>query len=493
MKQTVKKVIVGIMAMATITAFFTGCSGNQSDPDISSSTSTTSTSADITPGVPISDNEFSVQFAYWYDSIKESFDNKFEATEKKLLSSIPIYADSTGNEFIVSGREAIPLADGQLTYADLYHNLREAGTGERYYLTYGDPDTCDTSKFKALLEQEANNAQSPETYEERTSSDNRLTLADSVEYKVFLNNMDTGLTYKLTDNRIELYPSLVKYGLAKFESKPAEATATLNLYTGAGQVNIAISETPEGIYEWSYQEPGSDTYTKKGYANKNDFAFTESSFFLSPDKIQTLLGYDIDVYGTFINIVTDNKDLADSNRLVAAGPEEILAVVEPPAPSEPSTSEPTSDTSEPTTSEPTSDTSEPTSSSSSTPTEPTTSSSTTSPPTQSTSSSTPTQSTSSTPTAAPITKYWNPDAPGNKPGPYGGYYDASGKLHCLNANMPRDDKDYPLKSYEDEYGTGHLTYEEKEEARRREEAIAAGNEHINESDFTEEGRNNWGW
>ena len=27
--------------------------------------------------------------------------------------------------------------------------------------------------------------------------------------------------------------------------------------------------------------------------------------------------------------------------------------------------------------------------------------------------------------------------------------------------MPRDDKDYPLKSYEDEYGTGHLTYEEK--------------------------------
>ena len=70
--------------------------------------------------------------------------------------------------------------------------------------------------------------------------------------------------------------------------------------------------------------------------------------------------------------------------------------------------------------------------------------------------------------------YWVPDAPGNTPGPYGGYYDVNGKLHCKADNMPYDDKGYPIMSYEDEYGGGHLTYEEKQAARRETERIAQG-------------------
>ena len=460
--------------MATFTAFFTGCSGNQPDPDISSSTST-STSADITPGVPISDSEFSVQFAYWYDSIKETFDNKFEATEKKLLDSVPIYADATGNEFIVSGREALSLTGGQISPNDLYRNLRKEGTGERYYITLEEPAAEIASKFRAILEE--NNAKAPETYEERRSSDNRLTLAGTMEYKVFLNNIDTGLTFKLSDNRIEIYPDLFKHQLAWFKGNPTESTAVLRLFTGAGLVNIAISETPEGIYEWSYQEPGSDTFTKKGYANKNDFAYSEGTFSISLDKIQTLLGYDIDVYDTFINIVTDNKDLVGEGSGIYASIDEINAAINPELndlkPIEPPTSEPT--TSEPSTSEPT--TSEPTqsTSASSTPTTPTQS-------TSSSSSPTPSQSTSSSP--APIastptptttdTRRWNPDAPGNTPGPYGGYYDINGALHCKKANMPKDDKGYPVMSYYDEVGQPRMTYEEDQAYRRETERIFQG-------------------
>ena len=58
--------------------------------------------------------------------------------------------------------------------------------------------------------------------------------------------------------------------------------------------------------------------------------------------------------------------------------------------------------------------------------------------------------------------YWVPDAPGNTPGPYGGYYDVNGKFHCKKANMPKDDKGYPVMSYYDEVGQPRLTYEEKQ-------------------------------
>ena len=457
--------------MATFTAFFTGCSGNQPDPDISSSTST-STSADITPGVPISDSEFSVQFAYWYDSIKETFDNKFEATEKKLLDSVPIYADATGNEFIVSGREALSLTGGQISPNDLYRNLRKEGTGERYYITLEEPAAEIASKFQAILEE--NNAKAPETYEERRSSDNRLTLAGTMEYKVFLNNIDTGLTFKLSDNRIEIYPDLFKHQLAWFKGNPTESTAVLRLFTGAGLVNIAISETPEGIYEWSYQEPGSVTFTKKGYVNKNDFAYSEGTFSISLDKIQTLLGYDIDVYDTFINIVTDNKDLVGEDSGIYASIDEINAAINPELndlkPIEPPISSPTptpEPTPEPITPEPSQSTS---SSSSPTPTQ-STSSTPTPEPSQSTSSSPTPIASSPTPTD---TRRWNPDAPGNTPGPYGGYYDINGALHCKKANMPKDDKGYPVMSYYDEVGQPRMTYEEKQAARRETERIDQG-------------------
>ena len=58
--------------------------------------------------------------------------------------------------------------------------------------------------------------------------------------------------------------------------------------------------------------------------------------------------------------------------------------------------------------------------------------------------------------------YWVPDAPGNTPGPYGGYYDVNGALHCRYENMPRDEHGYPIVSYYTESGAHHLTYEEKQ-------------------------------
>lgn len=131
-----------------------------------------------------------------------------------------------------------------------------------------------------------------------------------------------------------------------------------------------------------------------------------------------------------------------------------------------------SNTSKPT-SEPTSDTHEPTSEPTASSSQPTTSQPTgeTSKPTSSSSSSGGTFSSS---TGGNTSPYWNPDAPGNKPGPYGGYYDANGTLHAIKKNVPKDADGYSVISYTDEYGVGHMTKAEKEKAREEEQRIDNG-------------------
>lgn len=472
MKQTVKKIIVGIMAMATFTTFFTGCSSNQPESDISTSTST-STSSELLPGTPVSDSQFSVQFEYWYDSIKSTFDNKFEPTGETLFSRLPIYRDNNGKEFIVSGREQFYTSPDSLPVNDMVRRLRKEVTGERYYATLHEPAGTIAAKFNALLEKDG--ARAPETYEERVSSDNKLTLNDSIEYKVFLNNIDTGLTYKTSYRQIELYPILAEHQLAWFKNN-GDGTAILRLFTGTGNVEIEIAETPEGLLEFTY--PGK---VEHGYANKLEFGMMATSFGISPDKIQTLLGYDIDVYSTYINIVTDNKDLVDDGcdvdedqfyALIDAALTKQAEDTTPTPDPEPAQSTSSSTDPEPIQSSSTTTTPKPTQSSSSTSTSTSTSKPDPKPtPTQSSSTS---SSFSSQPSTDPVTRSWNPNAPGNKPGPYGGYYDASGNLHCKKANMPRDEHRAPLISYTDEYGTYIMTYAEKQKAREEERRISAG-------------------
>lgn len=135
---------------------------------------------------------------------------------------------------------------------------------------------------------------------------------------------------------------------------------------------------------------------------------------------------------------------------------------EPTTSSDTSSSEPTSDTSEPTTSEPTSQptTSQPTSSSSN---------SNTSKPTSSSSSST-----TSKPSSQPVTSTWNPDAPGNKPGPYGGYYDANGKLHAIEANVPLDSYGYPVVTFYAEDGSLTMTKADKDKQQEIDDKIFRG-------------------
>ena len=145
--------------------------------------------------------------------------------------------------------------------------------------------------------------------------------------------------------------------------------------------------------------------------------------------------------------VADNQDVLKSNQSSQSDSNTSTDV---------STSEPTSSSSgdNTSTSKPTSETSKPTSSSSS--------------------NSKPATSSSSSQTGGNTSPYWNPDAEGNTPGKYGGYYDANGVLHCQKANVPKDADGYSVISYTDEYGVGHMTKAEKEAARAEEERLWQG-------------------
>lgn len=211
-----------------------------------------------------------------------------------------------------------------------------------------------------------------------------------------------------------------------------------------------VSETSSSSVETSTSSVETSSSSAESSASSSDLNIE------NPMDINDVLNPELNTIDTSKPIKTEGSSSNSSS--------------EPTTSSDTSSSEPTSDTHEPT-SEPTSSsqpttsqpTSQPTSSSSNSGT---TSSSSSSGGTSSSSSTTskPTSSSSSSGgnTSTPTSPYWNPDAPGNTPGPYGGYYDASGTLHVLKANMPKDSEGYPLKSYTDEVGQPRLNKAEKE-------------------------------
>lgn len=111
------------------------------------------------------------------------------------------------------------------------------------------------------------------------------------------------------------------------------------------------------------------------------------------------------------------------------------------------------------------------------PTSQPTSSSSNSKPTGDTSTPTtskPTSSSSQPNTSTPTSPYWNPNAEGNTPGKYGGYYDASGKLHAKADSVPLDSYGYPVESFYTEFGTYRATKAENDKAIEDEKRIDNG-------------------
>lgn len=333
-KDTLRKTIVTTSALAVFaTSFFTGCSQQPtvSDVDLYLPSITTEVSTpyteeltdDINPGINDEThdaNTFSIKYKYWYDNpdVKETQDKALAEADPGGdnpngetflgIPGLPLYTDPSGNQYIISGRTVCYLADGKLASKDMYNLLRKTGTGERIY--YGLTQTAEDI-LSTFLKRSAGKEQ-PATYEDRKAQDTEATL-NSVTYAIYVNNIETGMT-TTPDGMIEVSSVLPGYGVANY----ALDEQALYLHTAAvSNLKLEFKTEADTItIEYSTGEKDENISTK-------EIILAGDMLKMSPEAVEHYLGYDIEVYDDFINIVTDNKDIITPDSILPAEAESL--------------------------------------------------------------------------------------------------------------------------------------------------------------------------
>ena len=332
-KDAVRKTVVAVSLAALATSFFTGCSQQPtvSDVDLYPPSITTEVSTpyteeltdDINPGINDEThdaNTFSIKYKYWYDNpdVKETQDKALAEADPGGdnpngetflgIPGLPLYTDPSGNQYIISGRTVCYLADGKLASKDMYNLLRKTGTGERIY--YGLTQTAEDI-LSTFLKRSAGKEQ-PATYEDRKAQDAEATL-NSATYAIYVNNIETGMT-TTPDGMIEVSSVLPGYGVANY----ALDEQALYLHTAAvSNLKLEFKTEADTItIEYSTGEKDENISTK-------EIILAGDMLKMSPEAVEHYLGYDIEVYDDFINIVTDNKDIITPDSILPAEAESL--------------------------------------------------------------------------------------------------------------------------------------------------------------------------
>ena len=500
MKETIKKIIVSVMAMATISIFFGGCSkqdtSSNSTPitsSISTSYTSSSASSSITPGADTSTDITDNSLFHW---VEEPAGSEAAVTAFEFRNSDGCQVDTNRSEYdlpvYTRGSESYLHAGNLLLQLDedggfvneedemLVRHIHEPYTasGAKIYLYR---NTTDESIKQLCQDNLADN-------EEISKSVDKFwnTLGGQVptEHNPYVVDSDTFGT--IPDNALVWYNGITTDARAINSMIPlkvltddfmnilsyteTESGYAFNLYTGIG--TVCVSAIKSDVWTFSYSLPENCKLEQSDVILPST-AISEKGdgVYVSADVLTQVFKYFVFTFSSvdmgdgstedIAVIVTDNQDILKSSSTPT-----------------PDTSEPTSsDTSDtPDTHEPTSEPTSSSSGSSGETSKPNTSKPTgeTSKPDTSTSKPTGETSKPNTSTSTSTSPYWNPDAPGNKPGPYGGYYDASGALHAIKKNVPKDSDGYSVISYTDEYGVGHMTKAEKEAYDAEERRVAQG-------------------
>ena len=495
MKETVKKVVASIMAMATISIFFGGCS--KQDPTSSTSTSITSSistsytsssvSSSLTPGTDISTDITDNSLFHW---VEEPTGSALAVSAAEVIETAEYNVGADSNEyglpvivkgdekFMHSGNLMLKLnSDGEFVNESnkmLVRHVHEPNTdnGAKIYL-YRDTEGALCNDNLA----DADNKVISERSDKFWKVLNGRVTSDHNKYVVDL--AVSGANVDIPDNALVWYNGIATDIRAKGEMIPlkvltddfmnildytkSESGYDFTLYTGIGAVGVnAVQGGNSWVFKYSIPtncklEQTDVTLPSTAIAEADGEVYVSDEVLTQVFKYFVFTFSNVDMGDGSTDdiavIVTDNQDILKSS----------------------STSDTTSDTPGTGTGSSTSDTSESTSSSSGDNTSTSKPTSETSKPTSSSSSnSKPATSSSSSQTGGNTSPYWNPDAEGNTPGKYGGYYDANGVLHCQKANVPKDADGYSVISYTDEYGVGHMTKAEKEAARAEEERLWQG-------------------
>ena len=318
LKDAVRKTILAVSLAAVTTSFFTGCNNDQpitsSDlyPPTITAEAPPSLTDDIDPGDPTTPdaNTFSIKFKYWYDNpdvqeAQEKIPNPGGDDNGETfldLAGLPIYTDSDGNEYIISGRTPVYLHNGKISQVE-FRRLRDENGNKIYYVANVDGQGPEDVK-QGIKDYAEKMAEQTKTYEERILN-NQQTPDSLAGQKIYLNNIDTlGV---VDDNNMIQLADLFSSPLSTASFLTVEddqVDAAIYLSAAGGEIQIYLKRTESGV-DITY----SNISTKASLTDKDVIVYDGTSILMSPDAIEDILGFDVEFHDEYINIVTDVKDL----------------------------------------------------------------------------------------------------------------------------------------------------------------------------------------
>lgn len=337
LKDAVRRTVIAVSLAAVTTSFFSGCSKdttvNSNDlypPSTTAEVETTDTfTDDINPGNKDTNhdsNTFSIKYKYWYDNpdVQKTQEESLAQNDPRGdnpngeaflgIPGLPLYTDPSGNQYIISGRTIVYLKDGKIAPKDL-NNLRTSADGNKLYSRFTFPAGA-VESIAEVTAKIASVGTQAKTYEARVADTSNSIDTDNKQYAVYMNNTDTGNTFS-SDEKLPITDLISAYSLGRL--KINGNTAKLVLTTGAGDVTLtfAFSDSDCTI---SYS-----TGLKDQIVPKADIGLGDDRISMTLTAIEDYLGYDVEVYDDFINIVTDNKDIITEDSIL---PDEIFSSVD---------------------------------------------------------------------------------------------------------------------------------------------------------------------
>lgn len=314
---------VSILTILAATLALAGCSTTGESDSLSSSDLISSEiSSDVTNSDDIdidigteqlySEESFDMRYKHWYDSIEltqaqlDQLDTAKAGTHtgEKLLDTFQLYADGNGRTYYISGYEPVYLPGGNEVHG--LSRTRDE-TGKMYYshLT-GLTSSEYLAEFREATEGKGKSASD---YADIFTNNEFAKFEDGKVYKVFVNNLSTNDVFIPTEFGMPITDWLARFNLATVDTTDPER---VEIYqnTGAGVCMILFSRSEKSGWEGDWQI----TYPVDGtelQVDSSQVTAVGDTVYFTPEAIQRVLGYYIEVYPNAINIITDIKDLAD--------------------------------------------------------------------------------------------------------------------------------------------------------------------------------------
>lgn len=310
-RHTFRKAIIAISLFSLTTTIPAGCSDkNAVSGEAVTATSNTSHKSEEATAESES-NTFSIKYKYWYDNqdVQEAQEQTFKdnnpggddnGTTFLDLAGLPIYTDASGNEYIISGRSIVYLHNGKISSTESIL-LRDESGNKVYAVEKGleaveDKIVVPEGQYTTIEDRQLNNVVPDLT----------------ADLPIHINNMTTDLTTR--DGKVslvEIFQACPSIGSLDMSKSGTDSQIVAKLYTAAGLVDVTFTYDVDTV-KVTYSTGLKGTELKVD----EDYSLSDASILLTPERIECILGYDVEPYDTYINIVTDNHDLFSSTNVV---------------------------------------------------------------------------------------------------------------------------------------------------------------------------------